>query len=271
MALFTTGEAVAVELPVARIPTRAAAFLIDLALQVVGGTALIFLAEGVLAAARADSAWEDAALVIILVSVIIGYPAVLETLTRGRTVGKMALGLRVVRADGGPIGVKHALTRALGGIVDFWMLGTGVIAILVSLCSPNARRVGDILAGTVVVHSQARLPYVGLTVPPPWLMGWVRQVDVTRLSDELALAVRRYLLRFPQLTPAAQQQFGELLLEAVCGELKMPVPPGYPPMHLLAAVLAERQRRVLPPPPAPPNMPLPHGAPFERPTVATLP
>lgn len=267
MALFTTGEAVAVELPIARIPTRAAAFVIDLLMQLAGGLALVFLVEAILSAMHADSAWEDAALVITMVAVLIGYPTVLETLTRGRTLGKMMVGLRVVRGDGGPIAFKHALTRALGGLVDFWVLGTGVIAILVSLCSPNARRVGDILAGTVVVHSQARLPYTGLAVPPPWLMAWARQLDVSRLSDELALSVRRYLLRFPQLTPATQQHLGALLLESVCAELKMPVPPGYPPLHILGAVLSERQRRALPPLPAAPNVPLPQAQ-YARPVAA---
>lgn len=267
MALFTTGEAVAVELPIARIPTRAAAFLIDLMIQVAGGLVLVFLVEAILASMNADPAWEDAALLITMVSVLIGYPVVCETLTRGRTVGKMALGLRVVRGDGGPIDLRHALTRGLGGIVDFWMLGTGLVAILVSLCSPNARRVGDILAGTVVVYSQARLPFVGLAVPPPWLAGWARQLDVSGLSDELALAVRQYLLRFPRLTPEVQHQLGVVLVEAVCAQLKMPVPAGYPPLHILGAVLSERQRRALPLPPAAPNVPLPQDSTYARPMV----
>ncbi|NNH73977.1 RDD family protein [Nocardia uniformis] len=268
MALFTTGEAVAVELPIARIPTRAAAFLLDLMLQLSVGLALIFLVEVTLAGVGADPAWEDAALLITVVSVLIGYPVVFETLTRGRTLGKMALGLRVVRGDGGPVDLRHALTRGLGGIVDFWVLGTGVIAIVVSLCSPNARRVGDILAGTVVVHSQARLPSVGLAIPPPWLAVWARQLDVSGLSDELALSVRQYLLRFPQLTPAVQQHLGVVLVDAVCTELKIPGPAGYPPLHILGAVLSERQRRALPPPPVAPNVPLSQDSVYARPMVA---
>ncbi|MBF6237971.1 RDD family protein [Nocardia otitidiscaviarum] len=268
MALFTTGEAVAVELPVARLPARAVAFLIDLVVQLVGGLLLIFVAEMVLAGLNADSAWEDAALIVIVVGVLIGYPVACETLTRGRTVGKLALGLRVVRADGGPVDFRHALTRGLGGIVDFWILGTGLIAILVSLCSPQARRVGDILAGTVVVHGQTRIPYVGLAVPPPWLLAWSRQLDVSGLSDDTARAVRQYLLRFPGLTPPVQQQLGAALLHAVCAELAMPVPAGHPPMHILGAILAERQRRALPAPPAAPAVPLQPETQWSRP-VAT--
>ncbi|MGW4241280.1 RDD family protein, partial [Nocardia sp. NPDC004722] len=156
MALFTTGEAVAVELPIARVPTRAAAFLLDLIVQIVIGLLLILLFEAILAWADADSAWRDTAALVGMVSAMIGYPVLFETFSRGRSLGKMAVGLRVVRADGGPIDFRHAVTRGLAGIVDFWILGTGLIAVVVSLCSPQGRRIGDALAGTVVVHDRSR-------------------------------------------------------------------------------------------------------------------
>ncbi|MTE11954.1 RDD family protein [Nocardia aurantiaca] len=247
-ALFTTGEAVAVELPIARIPTRAAAFLLDLLVQVVIGLLLTLLFEALLVWIGADSAWRDAAVLVAMVSALIGYPVLFETFSRGRSVGKMAVGLRVVRADGGPVDFRHAVTRGLAGIVDFWILGTGLIAIVVSLCSPNARRVGDALAGTVVVHDRSRLPFAALAAPPPWLMGWARQLDLSGLSDELALATRQYLLRFRTLTPEVQDQLGRALVIAVCTSLRTPPLNGCPPLQILGAVLAERQRRAIPPP-----------------------
>ncbi|MGW4118444.1 RDD family protein [Nocardia sp. NPDC004711] len=248
-ALFTTGEAVAVELPIARIPTRAAAFLLDLLLQAVIGTVLALLFEALLVWLGADSAWRDAAVLVAMVSALIGYPVLFETFSRGRSVGKMAVGLRVVRADGGPIDFRHAVTRGLAGIVDFWIMGTGLIAVVVSLCSPQARRVGDVLAGTVVVHDRSRLPFAALAAPPPWLAGWARQLDLSGLSDELALSTRRYLLRFRTLTPEVQDRLGRTLVIAVCTSLRTPPPNGYPPLQILGAVLAERQRRAIPPPP----------------------
>ncbi|MET8429629.1 RDD family protein [Nocardia sp. NPDC004860] len=249
MALFTTGEAVAVELPIARIPTRAAAFLLDLLLQAVIGTMLALLFEALLLWVGADSAWRDAAVLVAMVSALIGYPVLFETFSRGRSVGKMAVGLRVVRADGGPIDFRHAVTRGLAGIVDFWIMGTGLIAVVVSLCSPQARRVGDVLAGTVVVHDRSRLPFAALAAPPPWLAGWARQLDLSGLSDELALSTRQYLLRFRTLTPEVQDRLGRTLVIAVCTSLRTPPPNGYPPLQILGAVLAERQRRAIPPPP----------------------
>ncbi|MFE3754024.1 RDD family protein [Nocardia tengchongensis] len=248
-ALFTTGEAVAVELPIARIPTRAAAFLLDLILQLLLAVMLVLLGRALLVWIGADSAWRDAAMLVALVCAFIGYPVVFETFSRGRSIGKMAVGLRVVRADGGPIDFRHAVTRGLAGIVDFWILGTGLIAIVVSMCSPQARRVGDALAGTVVVHDRSRLPFAALAAPPPWLTGWARQLDLSGLSDAQALAVRQYLVRFRTLTPEVQDRLGRSLVLSVCASLRTEPLHGYPPLQILGAVLAERQRREIPPPP----------------------
>ncbi|AYF74689.1 RDD family protein [Nocardia yunnanensis] len=248
-ALFTTGEAVAVELPIARVPTRAAAFLFDLVVQVIVALLLTLIFIAFLVWVNADSAWRDAAVLVAMVSALIGYPVLFETFSRGRSLGKMVLGLRVVRADGGPIDFRHAVTRGLAGIVDFWMLGTGLIAVVVSLCSPQGRRVGDALAGTVVVYDRSPLPFAQLATPPPWLAGWARGLDLSGLSDELVLSLRKYLLRFRTLTPQVQDQLGRALVLATCEQLRTPPPNGYPPLHILGAVLAERQRREIPPPP----------------------
>lgn len=250
MAEFTTGEAVALELPIARIPTRASAFLIDLVVQFVLGCTLMLAIFTVVRSPKLDSAWLDVAVLIALVGVLVGYPVICETASRGRTLGKLMLGLRVVRADGGPIDFQHALTRGLtGAIVDFWMLGGfGAIAVLTSMCSPNARRVGDVLAGTVVVHAQRRLPRPALALAPPWLAGWTGQLDLAGLPEDLALAVRQYLTRFRTLTPGAQHELGTALVTAVCAWLQVPPPGQYPPVQILGAIVAERQRRAMPSP-----------------------
>ncbi|GAB2650224.1 RDD family protein [Nocardia goodfellowii] len=247
MAEFTTGEAVSLELPIARIPTRATAFLIDVLVQLVLGTVGLLTVAVLLEQADADDAWVAAIFLLTIVAVLVGYPVTCETLSRGRTLGKIAVGLRVVRTDGGPIDFRHALTRGLSGaIVDFWVFGGfGAIAVITSICSPNARRVGDVLAGTVVVHAQQPLPRPALAVPPPWLAGWVTQLDLTGIPEDLALAVRQYLTRLRTLTPAAQAGLGQQLVHAVCARLRIAPPVGYPPVQILGAIIAERQRRAL--------------------------
>ncbi|MFI5500349.1 RDD family protein [Nocardia asteroides] len=244
MAEFTTGEAVALELPIARIPSRAGAFLLDLCIQLALAAVFFYAGLMLLLAADADSAWYDVVGVVALVTVLIGYPVCVETFSRGRSLGKLAFGLRVVRADAGPIDFRHALTRGLAGaIVDFWLLGAfGAVAVISSVCSRDGRRVGDVLAGTVVVHTRQNLPRPALAVAPPWLTGWAAQLDPGAVSDELAGAIRQYLTRLRTLTPAAQHHLGTQLVEAVCVAVQRPAPMGYPPYHVLGAVLARRQQ-----------------------------
>lgn len=265
MAEFTTGEAVAVELPVARIPTRIAAFVLDLILQTVLAILLFTL---VLLVLRGDDSnpWFATLTLLSLVTVLVGYPVCWETVLRGATPGKLVLGLRVVRADGGPVDFRHALTRGLtGAIVDFWMLGLfGSIAVASSICSPNARRVGDVLAGTVVVHLRQQPVTPALVVPPAWLTGWSSGLDLTGLPEDLALAIRRYLTRVDTLTPAAQHDIGQALVSAVCTRLRVVAPAGYPPVQILGSVIAERQRRSLPALPGP-SMPYASPAPVAAP------
>lgn len=60
----------------------------------------------------------------------------METATRGRSLGKMAMGLRVVSDDGGPERFRQAVFRALAGVVEIWML-VGGPAVIASLFSPR--------------------------------------------------------------------------------------------------------------------------------------
>jgi hypothetical protein len=112
-AALVTGEAVALDLRPAALPSRIVAGFVDAGLQLV-----VLLVIGGLATAvslELSTAAQQAAGVVLLVLVLIVYPVTFETLLRGRTPGKAAMGLRVVRDDGGPIGFRHALARGLLG------------------------------------------------------------------------------------------------------------------------------------------------------------
>jgi hypothetical protein len=79
------------------------------------------------------------------------------------------------------------------------------------------------------------------------------------------LAVRQYLTRLRTLTPAARHHLGTALVAEVCGRLRVAPPAECPPVQILGAVIAERQRRALPPPlfPVfPPRLAAPAGQPF---------
>lgn len=238
---LVTGEAVVLDLRLARLPSRTLSLAIDLALQL---TALfgIFVLVGWLAGG-ADDAFVAAAALVSTVAVVIGYPLVFETLSRGRTLGKLALGLRVVRDDGGAIRFRHALVRALAGFfLDFWVT-FGVGALISSLVSAQGKRLGDLLAGTVVVRE--RTPSQGGPVAgmPPPLAGWARGLDLSRLPDDLALAARQYLARARDLAPDVREAMGAAIATNVAQHVTPYAPPGTPAAAYLAAVLAERRNR----------------------------
>ena len=241
---LVTGEAVVLDLRVARLASRALAMMLDLLLQ--GVLLFVVFLIVVLATPSSDTSLVLAVVLVSFVLVMVGYPVLFETLSRGRTLGKMAVGLRVVRADGGPIRFRHALTRALCGVfVDFWLLGFGgAIAVIVSLLSRDGKRVGDYLAGTVVIRE--RVPDAGaaaVIMMPPQLAQWASQIDLTGLPDYLALAIRQYLGRMSELRPEAGQALGHGLAEQVGQRIGAPPPPGVPVWAYLSAVLAERRSR----------------------------
>lgn len=236
-----TGEAVPLEMRVAEFPSRAVAFLLDLLI-------LVFVAFGLLSALGAaitvvDPALATALVITTLVAVFVGIPVVVETLTHGRSVGKIAVGLRVVRDDGGPVRFRHSLTRGLAGLfVDFY-LTSGVGAVISSLLNGRGKRVGDLLAGTLVVRERA--PATGAPLPPvpPQLEPWAARLELSRLPDDLALAARGYLARYPQLSPQVRESMGARLATEVAQTVSPGAPPGTPAWAYLTAVLTERRRR----------------------------
>ncbi len=240
MSELVVGEAVVLEMRLAKLASRSLALALDLAVQFILLIVGTFIVLGV--ALQVDDALGAALSLMFFVAVIVGYPVSFETLTRGRSLGKMALGLRVVREDGGPIRFRHALVRGLTGIVEFWLTG-GAVALITSLASSKGKRVGDFLAGTVVVRERMPTQAAPIAMMPPQLAGWASTLDLARVPDDLALAARQFLGRFQDLSPEVRESMGSRLATAMAGVTAPPPPPGVPAWAFLSAVLAERRRR----------------------------
>jgi uncharacterized RDD family membrane protein YckC len=242
-----TGEAVVLDVPCARFPTRLAALGIDLLIQF-GLMIILLVIVGVgTTGASLDAAATAALEITVIVLSLIGYPIVWETTTRGRSPGKFALGLRVVGDDGGPERFRQALVRGLATIVDFWLVPfIGVPALVCSLLSAKGKRLGDVFAGTFVIQQRLparRGPAAGPPVMPPELAGWAAGLDLSGLTDHTAAMARAYLGRLPELTPAARAELGNRIAAAVQAQTAPPPPPGTPVPAYLSAVLAERHQR----------------------------
>ncbi|WP_084264802.1 RDD family protein [Actinomadura macra] len=241
MAELVTGEAVALDIRVARLASRGCAVLLDLMLQLVILYGAIMVAS--MTSLVADDAWAAGLTILAMVAVIVGYPCAFETLTRGRTLGKMAAGLRVVADDGGPIRFRQALVRALAGFIEFWTLYSAP-ALVASLCSKRGKRLGDLFAGTIVIQERVPTSVFGpVAVMPPQLAGWARTLELSMLPDELAMTARQYLSRFWELLPDVRDSLGQRISDQVTATVSPPPPPGVRPEILLSAILAERRHR----------------------------
>jgi len=237
---LVTGEAVALELPAAGIAIRALSGFLDLVLAGVVLWGGLFVA--MLMTQNADAAIVGVAMTVLLVLVSVVLPTALETLTRGRSVGKFATGLRTVRDDAGPIGFRHALTRALVGFVEIWAL-FGVPALVSGLVSAKGKRLGDYAAGTYVVRERVHMTLPPPPMMPPHLAAWAAGADIARLPDGLAMAVRQFLMRAPLLSPQSRATLGIQLHDEVVAYLAPMPPAGTHPELVLAAVIADRRRR----------------------------
>ncbi|MER5506016.1 RDD family protein [Streptomyces sp. NPDC002766] len=241
MSELVTGEAVALELRPARLPSRALAVLLDLVVAV--AVYVVVTIALVAATASLDDAAQFAVSIATFVLLLVGAPIAVETLSHGRSLGKLACGLRVVRDDGGPIRFRHALVRGAIGVVEILMT-FGVIACIASLVSSRGRRLGDLFAGTLVVRERVPAARTGfLPPPPPWLAGRFSELDLSAVPDGLWLAVRQYLTRMHQLDPQVGWAMAERLASDVAARTGTPVPQGVPPTAYLAAVMQERQAR----------------------------
>jgi uncharacterized RDD family membrane protein YckC len=248
---MVSGEAVEFDIRIARLGSRTLALLMDILVQIgllVVLYILLLLGLG-LAGGFADVALLYAGLTVVSVVVLVGYPAVLETLTRGRTLGKLAMGLRVVRDDGGPILFRHALTRALVRVALEWpgLLPplTWVPSLWTMLLNPQGKRLGDLAAGTIVIHDRTPASWGWVPAMPPQLASWAATLDLTGLGDDLALAVRHYLARNREIREPARSRLGFSLASEVAACTTPPAPPQTPGWAYLAAVLAERNQRAM--------------------------
>jgi uncharacterized RDD family membrane protein YckC len=238
---LVTGEAVALDLRPAALPSRLVAGFLDalaqlLVLAVVGGIATAVSLD-------LSTAAVDALSILTLVLVLIVYPVTFETLLRGRTPGKAVMGLRVVRDDGGPIGFRQALVRGLtGAFIERPGITFFVGGVVTSLLNPQGKRIGDLLAGTTVLQERVSVRGGEVATMPPPLAPWAAGLDLSRLSDDLALSARAFLARSAQLTDASREELGGRLVRAVVDAVGPP-PPGTPGWAVLSAVLAERRRR----------------------------
>ena len=180
--------------------------------------------------------------VLTLVLVMVAIPTVVETTTRGRSIGKLIVGGRIVRTDGGAAGFRHAFIRALIGVFELWMT-LGAVAALVGAFTPRSQRLGDLVAGTYSERTRTpRLPDPWFGVPPA-LAGWATIADVGRLPDRLSRRMAQFAQSAPNMAPSARARVGASLAREAA-EFVSPVPAVDPETFLMGVVAVRRDREL---------------------------
>jgi uncharacterized RDD family membrane protein YckC len=232
-------EAVPLELETASIGSRFLGLLIDWTIQ---GVLLVVL---LLIVANTSTGWLGTTLAFVLIFLIIwGYPIALETLWRGRTVGKVALGLRVVTKEGGQIGFRHAAIRSALGIVDF-LLTSGACAVICVLLTKDNQRLGDLAAGALVLRERTglRRPTPTTFAAPYGLDAYTDSLDLAGIGPAEYGVVRAFLLRAPSLPRDVRARLAAQVGETIAERVQPPPPPGVPAEIFLASVAAAYRNR----------------------------
>lgn len=235
-----TGEAVALDLRPADFVLRGAGALIDAVVYIAVWFAILFAVSLPWIADLIPPSVVGPVIISSLVACLVLLPMVIETLTQGKSLGKLAVGARIVRDDGGAITLRHAAIRSLMAIVDIY-LSLGGVAALTGLLNPKAKRLGDFLAGT---YAQNERPPKDTTVVfgvPVELTGWAATADVARMPDSLARRIAQFLKQAGSLTPTTRDRVSrELANEA--SVFVSPIP-NVDPVLFLAGVSAVRRDR----------------------------
>jgi uncharacterized RDD family membrane protein YckC len=243
---IVTPEAVVLELETAGLASRVLSGIIDLALQVVGMLlAAVVIAVVALAIGDVGDSFFRTAYAIAITLILLGYPVVMETIWRGRTLGKMWVGLRAITIDGAPITVRHATLRMMGGLIDKLIPPGGVTGALFILGTRRHQRVGDLLAGTIVIRDPQRLafpPAVWFPVPVGF-EHFAASLDPTPITVEQYTVVRAYLMRVHELQPDVRYSLAVSLADRVAAALHQPRPIGVHPEAYLLCAVARYQRQ----------------------------
>lgn len=235
-----TGEAVALELRPTSFVLRAAGAMIDCLVYLGGYILVMILSFQIFSTGSFDAAAFAAYALSLLVLFIVALPTAVEMLSHGKSLGRLAVGARIVRDDGGAIGFRHAFIRSLTGVLDIFLTFGGLAAI-VALLNGRTKRLGDLLAGSYSQYERVSKEAQPLYGVPVELREWATTADVGRMPDRLTRRISQFLQQAAQFTPATRVRLSrELAAEA--SVWVSPVPQIEAELFLAAVAVLRRER-----------------------------
>ncbi|MFB2557337.1 RDD family protein [Herbiconiux liangxiaofengii] len=236
-----TGEAVALDVRPAGFLLRSASGAIDLVAYILPLIAALWFYSAVVATGVAfDPALTQALSIALTVLFLVVAPIAVEVATGGRSLGRLAVGARIVRDDGGAITLRHSIIRGLLGFVEVFAT-LGGLAFIVALLNSRSKRLGDLLAGTYSQHERVPAPKPFRLGVPPELAAWAVTADVAKLPDRLSRRLVAFLTQAERMSPATRIRLAtELASEAA--PYVSPLPDVHPEAFLVAVAALRRDR-----------------------------
>jgi uncharacterized RDD family membrane protein YckC len=219
-----TPEQTALEYPIAGLGSRFLALLADTGIQIILAIFVIIVGSvvglGVATFSDLGPQWVLAIIVFLLFLLNSGYFALFEIFWNGQTPGKRYAEVRVIKDDGRPIGAYEAIVRNALRLVDMLpaMYGIGLVSIFLS---KQSKRLGDFVAGTVVVHEKTLegvRPYQGAkideTLPP---------IDASRVTLEEIQLIETFLNRRDSLEPVVRTNMAMQIANRLANKMEVKI------------------------------------------------
>jgi len=220
--IIDTPEQVHLEFVLAGIGSRFMAVFLDVLIEAclyvfLFLITLAFITGGLFSSTR--SVLWNAVVTLVVFCIDWGYYATFETLWKGQTPGKRWAGIRVIKDSGRPINTFEAISRNLVRVVDFLpgFYGVGVVTMLLNA---KNRRLGDFVAGTLVVHEssdrESQLFFNAAPATAPALH------QAAGLSVQEAELIETFLARRLDIPPEVRRYNAQRIAEMVSTRLNIP-------------------------------------------------
>jgi uncharacterized RDD family membrane protein YckC len=223
-----TPEQIALELPLAGIGSRAVALFCDSFLQVVA----IFVAA-IAVGATLHGMWAGVVMILAIFVIYTGYFTLFEVFWNGRTPGKRIVGLRTIKEDGRNLTVLESILRNVLRIVD-QLPGMYLVGFVTMLIDRHNRRLGDMVAGSLVIHESRPVAMEASWMAPAGSgseIPAIARARLAQLSPQDLELVETFLQRRLDWTAAVREKMENDICEHL-GE-RLGLPPGERP-HSLA-------------------------------------
>lgn len=177
--------------------------------------------------------------IIVVVLILFVIPILIETFTSGYSIGKYAIGARIVRDDGGSITFRHVFTRHLIGVVEIYTC-SGLIAFISVEFSKQGKRLGDYMAGTYLAKSPSYNAYLPLIMPKEF-EDWANKVNISPIPEHLLMEAKSFINRTNSLSDVVRTNYAIDISESLLKYVDIAPPKNFDKERFIASVLVVKR------------------------------